>query len=214
MTLKAIFIYTDDLGRPVLRKIRKAGSHSNGSKHFTAQAARYRHGRLYWKSGKGVVEKYQPEWASKVIYNLPVVLDALRAGEDVWFTEGERDADTLMSVARVAATTTHQGIERITPEQAAWFVQRDSTINVLMDNDDPGRFGGWSRYVALTQAGVDRSRVRLWLPAKGLKDVTDAVAALGLGPALRRASRSRTRDVAFRYGTARAASYARDDDAS
>lgn len=214
MTLKAIFIYTDDLGRPVLRKIRKAGSHSNGSKHFTVQAARYRNDRLYWKSGRGCAEKWQPNWASKAIYNLPVVLDALRAGEDVWFTEGERDADTLMTVARVAATTTHQGIERITPEQAAWFVQGDSQINILMDNDEPGRFGGWSRYVALTQAGVDRSRVRLWLPAKGLKDVTEAVAALGLDPAMRRANRSRTRDAAFRYGTARAAAYARDAHAS
>lgn len=172
MSLKAIFIYTDDRGRPVLRKIRRDGTRGNGSKDFRIEAALYKNDRIYWKAGKGCVERYQPDWASKVIYNLPVVTDALRIGQPTWIAEGERDSDTLMSVARVAATTTHQGIERMTPEQAEWFVHGKSPVNILMDGDDAGAFGGWARYTALIEAGVAAKRVQLWRPPSGFKDIT------------------------------------------
>jgi hypothetical protein len=206
MTLKAIFIYTDHLGRPVLRKVR--GDRARAGKDFRVQAARYKHKRIYWKGGRGCVERWQPEWADKVIYNLPVVLAALQAGQPVWICEGERDSDTLSSVARVAATTTHQSIERMTPEQARWFVRGQSRINIVMDADDAGAYGAWGRYMALLDVGVAKKRIRLWRPAEGFKDVTEAVAEVGLRDALVRAKRGPTRKAAMRYGTARAAGLA------
>lgn len=208
MSLKAIFIYTDDRGRPVLRKIRRDGTRGNGSKDFRIEAALYKNDRIYWKAGKGCVERYQPDWASKVIYNLPVVTDALRIGQPTWIAEGERDSDTLMSVARVAATTTHQGIERMTPEQAEWFVHGKSPVNILMDGDDAGAFGGWARYTALIEAGVAAKRVQLWRPPSGFKDITEAALKTGLRRAVVRVARGPTRDAAIRYGVARAARYA------
>ena len=207
MTIKAIFIYTDGVGRPILRKVRREGTRGTGSKDFRIQAARIVGGRLSWTSGKGCVQRHQPDWADRVIYNLPVVLSALSPNEPVWLAEGERDCDTLMAVARVAATTTHQGIERMTPEQAEWFIRGDSTINILMDRDEAGAYGGWARFLALTEAGVDASRLRLWKPVRGFKDVSEAALSVGLRDALVRASRRRTRDAAIRYGTARASLY-------
>lgn len=206
MSVKAVFIYTDERGRPVLRKVRGSNDTDKG-KDFTTQAARIRNNRLRWMGAPGAVHKYQPDWADRIIYNLPVVLDALRLGEPVWFTEGEREADLLMTVARVAATTTHQGIERMVSDQAEWFLRYRSTspVNILMDADDAGAYGGWSRYMALRDVGVVANRLRLWLPAKGYKDATEAVMDLGLRDAVRRAGRRRTRDAAIRYGTARAA---------
>jgi hypothetical protein len=203
MTLKAVFIYTDERGKPVLRKVR--GTNDTKGKDFHTEAARYRHDRLYWKKGRRVVERVQPDWRDRIIYNLPVVLDALRAGDDVWFAEGERDADTLAMVGRVAATTIHQGISRMTPLQAKWFVPGDSTINIVMDNDEAGAFGAWSRYMTLTDAGVAQDRLKLWRPGKDFKDVTEAVLEVGLRRALVKATRRRTRDAAIRYGTTRAA---------
>jgi hypothetical protein len=206
MTLKAIFVYTDHLGRPVLRKVR--GDRKGNGKDFHVEAARYKAHRLYWKPGRSCVERWQPDWADRVIYNLPLVLAALQAGEPVWICEGERDCDTLSSVARVAATTTHQGIEQMGPLQARWFVRGKSRINIVMDGDDAGAFGAWGRYMALLDAGVGKKRLRLWRPAEGFKDVTEAVAEVGLRRAFVRAKRGPTRKAAMRYGTARAAGLA------
>ncbi|WP_395690667.1 hypothetical protein [Nocardioides sp.] len=210
MSLKALFVYTDERGRPVLRKVRGSND-TDKRKDFKTQAALIRNNRLRWMGAPRAVHRYQPDWADRVIYNLPVVLDALRLSEPVWFTEGEREADLLMTVARVAATTTPGGINRMTPEQADWFVRYRSTspVNILMDSDDAGAFGGWARYMALRDAGVGASRLRLWQPVEGYKDATEAVMEVGLRTALVRASRRRIRDAAIRYGTERASRYTR-----
>lgn len=210
MSLHAIYVYTDDRGRPILRKCRET---RNGEKRFSVQAAKVANDRVYWKAGRGVLEKLQPEWGKRVIYNLPVVLDALRRGEPVWLCEGERDADTLAAVARVATTTNHQGVRLMTPEQAAWFLtgNGESVINILADNDDAGAYGAWLRHEALLAVGVGRDRLRLWQPVEGHKDVTDAVAAVGIrGNAVRRVTRRAIREQSERYSAAQAAAYSKE----
>lgn len=203
MSTKAVFVYCDERGMPILRKVRGSNDTDKG-KDFKTHAARIKNGRLWWKSAPGSIRRHQPDWADRIIYNLPVVLDALRCGDPVWITEGEREADLIMTVARYAATTTYQGIERMTPEQAAWFVRGSSPIKILMDNDAAGSFGGWSRYMALIDAGVGADRITLWRPVNDYKDATEAVMDVGLRNALVKTTRRRTREAAIRYGTARA----------
>ena len=196
MTLKAIYIYTDDAGRPVLRKCRNEPGRHGQAKGFSVQAAYFKAGLLRWGGRSGSLAKYQPEWGKKVLYNLPVVLDALTYNKPVVIAEGERDADLIAALKKVATTTNHQGINVFNPEQAAWFARPrcTSTIHIVMDDDDPGFVGGWVKYAALTAAGVPASRLRLHLPPKGYNDVTEACAERGLGGLLLRRVAPRVAD--------------------
>jgi hypothetical protein len=202
MRLGAAYIYTDPAHRPLLMKIRREGWTNRGDK-FTQRAARYTDGRLYWKGGRDCFEKYQPEWADKAMYNLPILLDALRTGADVYFCEGERDCDTITSLWRFAATTNWQGASDFTPSQAEWFTwyRSQSRINLLIDNDDAGHAAAWLRRRRLKAAGVQPRRIRLYRPADPAhKDTTDvALVGLGLGAYVRvRPSEVRERAAQYR----------------
>jgi hypothetical protein len=176
--IEATYTYTDRLGRPVLRKIRFT------DKRFVMQAARYKKpAGLYWKSGPGAVQQWQPEWAGRAMFNLPVLLDALKQGAPVSWVEGERDCLTLNTLMRSAATTNYQGAMLATPEQAEWFVRYGkgrSDINLFIDNDDPGHWAGHHRHTLLVGVGVKPKRIRVWRPKDAAaKDLTD-VALRGL----------------------------------
>lgn len=178
--IEATYTYTDPLGRPVLRKVRFT------DKRFTMQAARYKEpAGLYWKSGPGCVERWQPEWARRAMFNLPVLLDALKQGKPAAIVEGERDALTLNTLMRSAVTTNYQGAMQATTEQAEWFVRYGkgrSDVNLFIDNDDPGHWAGHQRHALLVTAGVKPKRIRIWRPKDPTaKDVTD-VALRGLSP--------------------------------
>lgn len=209
--LAAIYMYTDGHGRPVIRKLRRE------PKQFNMEAARYRADRLYWKCGPGVLDRWQPEWRDKALYNLPVLLDGLRRGDDVFITEGERDCDVATALWKLPATTNWQGAGEFIHQQAAWFTQYGgkSRINLLVDNDDAGHWAVHQRRRRLLAVGVDRKRVRLLRPPGAVKDVAEAaLAGLSLGDFVRVSPRA-AREVAEAYGAERAARYAvRTEDAS
>lgn len=204
MSMVGDYIYTDRQGRPVLRKLRMK------PKRFKMQAARYRGDRLYWKGGPGCVQQYQPEWAEKALFNLPVLLDALQRGEPVHVVEGERDSLTLSSLQKLAVTTNWQGAGKFTREQADWFMWGGgrSEITIFLDRDDAGHFAAWQRYSLLVGAGVAPSRITMLKPrASRHKDLTD-VALDGLSPdAFRRVSPRLARHRAEAYGAERASRY-------
>lgn len=198
----ATYMYTDERGRPVLRKVR------SDPKRFKMQAARYTNSRLYWRGDPGCVERWQPEWADKAMYNLPVLLDALRLGRRVYLVEGEKDCDVMTALHTVPATTNWQGAGEFTHQQAKWFTTygNRSKIRIVMDSDGPGRWAGWQRYRLLVAVGVDPKRIRLVTPDAG-KDVADmALCGLGLD-ALVRVPRREVRLAAEAYGAERAARY-------
>lgn len=204
MSMVADYVYQDHLGRPVLRKIRSE------PRRFSMQAALIKHNRFYWKSGPGCVERYQPEWATKALFDLPVLLDALRRGEPTFLLEGERDCQTFATLLRLPATTNWQGAGKFDRHQAEWFMYGGgrSDVTILMDRDNAGHFAGWQRYCLLREAGVAKSRIGLYRPASSAhKDVTD-VAAHGLsGDAFRRVSPRLAEKRAEAYGADRAARY-------
>ncbi|MCP3422978.1 toprim domain-containing protein [Nocardioides pinisoli] len=199
----AVYHYTDVRGRPVLRKIRREGWEERRYK-FRQQAAVYRDGYMAWKGSRGCLERYQPDWSAKAMYNLPSLLSALRVHAPVYFCEGERDCDTGTALWGWATTTNWQGAAEFNPDQAEWFTRYGSRsrIKILVDNDDAGHYAANLRRRRLVGAGVDPKRIRLYRPIDPAhKDLTD-VAGVGLG--LSAYERLRPSEVRERAGTYRA----------
>lgn len=194
--IEATYTYTDEFGRPRLRKIRTT------NKRFKMQSARYTRDRLYWKSGI----RHQEEFADKALFNLPVLVDALKYGEAVFLIEGERDARTLETLQRLPATTSWQGASAFNHEQAQWFLlgKRRSTIHIIRDKDDAGAVCAWTRYNRLLAVGVDRKRLRLWVP-RGAKDITAAASRGVSRMKLRAEDPAAIEELADSYAAQRAA---------
>ena len=93
-----VYTYTTIDGTPVQQVIRQE-CRCNGQPHKRFQQ-RYRAGR------KWVYRK--PEGFSPVLYRPTAMRTAATTGEWVWVTEGEKDADTLTTLGRLA-TTNAQG---------------------------------------------------------------------------------------------------------
>jgi hypothetical protein len=103
-----------------------------------------------------------------VLYRLPQLL-AADPGEIVWYPEGEKDVDRLISLGLVA-TTNPMGAGKWRPHYAEWLKGRD--IVLLEDNDAEGRRHG--DVVERALVGMARSVKRLRfedLPEGG--DVSD-----------------------------------------
>lgn len=98
----AEYVYTSETGEPLGKVIREQRTHEHGTakrfwqRHATGQCTRdpcdeKRGGlRVLHTDGWG---KDAP--ARKVLYQLPRVIAAIAAGQEVWLPEGEKDADAL-----------------------------------------------------------------------------------------------------------------------
>lgn len=115
------------------------------------------------------------EFSFGALYRLPEVVAGIKAGAEIVTTEGEKDADALVSLGRVA-TSHWQGAGNFTPEQAR-RLRRAERIVIVCDHDEPGALDGWVRYQLLTETGVPEARIRVLKPPKGFKDAAEAVEA-------------------------------------
>ena len=125
-----------------------------------------------------------------VIYRLPEVLEAIRAGRTVYVVEGEKDADTL-AAAGFAATTnpggaSKSGASKWLPEHTQLLAGANAVI--LPDNDEAGindrrqvarQLGAVCRSVKL----LDLTRACPQLPKKG--DITDMLQIMGTAEGLK-----------------------------
>lgn len=94
MEKKIPYIYTDEKGSSLYRKIRI----QNG-KEKSFYSERFENGK--WISGtKGV---------RKVLYNLPSVMQGIRSAKKIYFVEGEKDVETLKKKGLVATTIAGRG---------------------------------------------------------------------------------------------------------
>lgn len=113
----------------VTMKVEKWVKQSTGQKEF------YPYALIDGKYVKGYVGKLKPE--DCVLYNLPEVLKS----EVVYFTEGEKDADTLKELG-IAGTTTPgggRGLKGYAKKNPNLFEPiKDKEIRIVSDNDDVG----------------------------------------------------------------------------
>lgn len=111
---KREFIFQDEHGNPTHKEIHKSAVyHWNGSA---------------WVIGRG--DRKKP------LYRLPHVLEAVAAGEDVWITEGYKDADTLVT-AGVCATSGGSA-ETWLPEYTR-ALRGAKRVILCGDMDEPGQ---------------------------------------------------------------------------
>lgn len=107
----------------------------------------------------------------KILYNLPAVLAAREAGEDIYIVEGEKDADLLIKSGLIA-TTWSEGASKSKTKWLPRYTEQlrgASHVYILPDNDEPGLNEGRSISAALTKAAIPNSIVEL----PGLSDKQD-----------------------------------------
>jgi putative DNA primase/helicase len=98
-------------------------------------------------SGEGWIGG-RPADAETLLYRLPQVLAALRAGDDVYWCEGEKDADTVTRLGH-CGTSHPDGAMSVRPEHAAWFRGCRGRVVLLADRDAYGAADVLMRYAAL-----------------------------------------------------------------
>jgi hypothetical protein len=147
------YVYTDEGGDPLYRKLRSS------TKDFYQE--RYEDGE--WKPGIRDTRR--------VLYGLPVVLAAVAAGEPVYLTEGEKDAENLGRHYGVTATTAGGASEWAPGYQES--LRGASHVYLLPDGDEAG--GAWASRVG-DSLGVDDIPTTTLRGCAG-KDATDHIMA-------------------------------------
>lgn len=102
----------------------------------------------------------------RVLFRLPQVIDAVTDGREVWITEGEKDALTLVGYG-LEATCSPGGAGKWRDEYAVHL--REAVVNIVADRDEPGQAHARTTAASLTQVGAS---IRIVEAAEG-KDVTD-----------------------------------------
>ena len=154
--------YTDENGELLFQKVRLVNQF--GKKSFRQRKPDGNGGWDYkvWTYEDG--EKVGPP---QVLYNLPAVERAKANLIPIWVVEGEKDANTLNRLGYVATTMTGGA------GNGKWLdihtlALRGATVEVIADNDEPGRLHAENVKNDLEQAGCD---VQVWI-SETHKDIT------------------------------------------
>lgn len=153
--------------------------HPARTREEAEEAARTRRLRRNWR---GDWIKGTPENAHRYLYRLPQLLAAKENGDDIWWVEGEKDADTAAEVFEqlgIAATSTscHGGAGALYKSQVDWFRGHNGSVVIVADRDYAGAFDAILKLGALVRdAGIPRDHIRLY-GAKAGKDFTDHIEA-------------------------------------
>lgn len=167
----ATYDYVDASGAILWRKLRFA------AKQFAQQ--RPDDGGAWLSDIQGV---------PRVLYRLPALLEAISAGETVYITEGEKDADALAMLGFCATTNSEGARQTVEANRKAWRTEYTESLRgahavILPDNDAAGRSRGQA--IAEKLVGTAASVRVLELPglAEG-GDVSDWLDAGGGAEAL------------------------------
>ena len=153
----ATYTYTDETGTPLFYAERRA------PKDF--RQYRIVNGSKVWQLGD----------VRRVLYRLPAVVEAVKNGETVYVTEGEKDVHAIEAAGGVA-TCNPMGAGKWRPEYSDALT--GATVVIVADRDDPGREHARQVLGALTGKAAAVTVVEA---AEG-KDAADHLAARrGLG---------------------------------
>ena len=163
--------------------------------HEQFRKIRYRHDPCFCGKGKSFEYawcpdpeeawdslRYKPPWADAYLYRLDEWWLDYRTGRisEVWWAEGEKDADALARV-HLPATSHHQGAGNASAQQAAWFAKigkgkgKGRRVVLVADLDDAGAYCAATRNNLLIDAGF-RGEIRIVRAASG-NDAADHLAA-------------------------------------
>ena len=109
-----------------------------------------------------------------VLYRLPSVIEAAKAGRTVLVTEGEKDADNL-AVMGFVATTSPMGAGKWRDSYSESLA--GAPVVIIADKDEPGR--KHAEQVAKSVFSVAKSVRIIELPGDGIKDASDWIRAGG-----------------------------------
>lgn len=97
--------------------------------------------------------------ADTLVYRLPQFL-AIDPTEDVWWSEGERDCDALVS-AGAHTVAHHGGAGKATRRQAEWLRGRRGQIILIADRDVPGAYDAIKRYDLLRSVDIAADQLKI-----------------------------------------------------
>lgn len=175
-----VYRYRDESGEICVEKLRWALYTEDGAtagKTFTVRhRPRPASEPFRWAPGIGPY--------SRLLYRLPELLSALRDGTDVWFTEGEKDADNAAKAWGIVTTSHHTGAAAASPTQLKPFVGFKGNVFFVLDADPTGWYVAYENARRLAAVGLSKDRI--WFLTGGLRsakaDISDhIVAGLGLG---------------------------------
>jgi antitoxin (DNA-binding transcriptional repressor) of toxin-antitoxin stability system len=151
----AVYDYHDEAGTLLFQVLRTAGKQFPQRRPDPTAKTGWR-----WQLGD----------VRRVPFRLPQLLDAVKAGQTVYVTEGEKDALALVARGKIA-TCNPGGAGKWRPEFAAYLA--DATVIVVADKDKPGQ--AHARQVAASLHAVNAT---VWVveAADPHKDVSDHLA--------------------------------------
>ncbi|MHB8188348.1 MAG: toprim domain-containing protein [Dermatophilaceae bacterium] len=184
---RACYPYEDEQGRVLLRKLRFEKMLPSTqdvpfpkTKRKFRMEARSREGYA-WCNTPSAIESKHPDlrdYFASLLYGLPALLRAIRSGSTgvtVYWTEGEKDADSINAAGGLAVShwqgatsATLAQVERLRP----WL----GGVVVCADEDPKGAACALSRYRLLREVGIPTDRLRIVRPAGPAvlkRDVTD-----------------------------------------
>lgn len=127
-----------------------------------------------WKTGVGPY--------SGLLYRYPELRKAMKREEEVWWTEGEKDADNAAKAWGIPTFTHYQGNACANDAQLNRLSQA-RRVNIIVDRDRMGAYIGWYHYHKLVdECWFKPEDVRLWTVGirKNKADLSDHIDA-GLG---------------------------------
>lgn len=130
MSEVARFTYHNAEGTPVYDAVRIEPGSNGRAKDFGLERAEPDSTRV---SGPGCMDGVE-----RVPYRLPDLLSGIKAGRTVYFVEGEKCADVLISQG-LCATTRSEGAQASLDARFASYFAGASEIVILADSDIPGR---------------------------------------------------------------------------
>lgn len=130
----AVYDYTDEAGNLLYQVLRTADKKFSQRVPDPSRKSGYR---------------WSLEDTRRTLYRLPKIVEALREGQMVYITEGEKDVHAIERAGGVA-TCNSGGAGKWQPSFAEYF--RDAIVRIVADKDKPGQ--AHARQVAATLDGV------------------------------------------------------------
>jgi 5S rRNA maturation endonuclease (ribonuclease M5) len=162
----AVYDYTDEAGKLLFQVLRTV------SKQFPQRAPdASRKSGWVWKT----------EGVRRVLYRLPKVVEAVKAGHIIYVCEGEKDVHAIEAAGAIA-TCNPGGAGKWRPEHAE--ILRDAIVVIVADRDRPGQ--AHARQVYASLEGVARGAEIVEAAGEGTdgRQLKDAADHLGAGHTL------------------------------